>query len=180
MPYIIQIFNRIILRRLGCSFGYWANEHTLNAFQNDNVATLANTRKGMATGLNAEFVRFWFETSFDKIGFNLSREEAKVSHFKWFPYANGGSYRKWYGNLDEIVNWQNDGYRLQTEMTDDGSRVRAVNLNLDYIFKKGVFWTSITSGKNSMKLLPKGSLFSSASNACFPSDENKINYVLAF
>ena len=163
----------------GCSLGYWANEHTLNAFENDNVATLANTRKGMATGLNAVFVRFWFETSFDKIGYNLSREEAKVSQYKWFPYANGGSYRKWYGNLEEVVNWQNDGYRLQTEMTDDGSRVRAVNLNLDFIFKKGIFWTSITSGKNSMKLLPKGALFSSASNACFPYDENRINYILA-
>ena len=163
----------------GSPFGYWVNKHALKAFDNENVASIANTRKGMATGLNAVFVRSWFETCFDKIGFNLSREEAKESLYKWFPYANGGSYRKWYGNLEEVVLWQNDGYRLQTELTDDGSRVRAVNLNLDYIFKKGIFWTSITSGNNSMKLLPKGCLFSSASNACFPSDVSRVNYILA-
>jgi len=163
----------------GSPIGYWVSKRILNAFDGSNVASLSSTRKGMATGLNAVFVRSWFEISFDTIGFNFSREEAKKSIFKWFPYANGGTYRKWYGNLEEIVNWQNDGYRLQTELTDDGSRVRAVNLNLDYIFKKGIFWTSITSGKNSMRLLPKGCLFSSASNACFPSEMSKLNYILA-
>lgn len=69
--------------------------------------------------------------------------------------------------------WENDGYRLQTELTDDGSRVRAVNLNIDYIFRKGINWNSITSGNNSMRMLPKGCLFSSASNACFLFNDKK-------
>ena len=163
----------------GYVIGYWVPKTNLIAFKSESISDIAQTRNGMATGLNAVFVRSWFEINFAKIGFNYSREEAKNTKFKWFPYANGGSYRKWYGNLEDVVIWEDDGYRLQTELTDDGTRIRAVNLNLDYIFRIGVFWSSITSGSNSMKLLPKGVLFSSASNACFPSDKAKLFYVLA-
>ncbi len=100
------------------------------------------------------------------IGFNFSRAEAAESCLRWFPYANGGEYRKWYGNFDDIVNWESDGHRLQTEEHESG-RIRAVNLNLDFIFKPGLSWTSITSGAFSIRALPKGFLFSSASNAMF-------------
>lgn len=164
--------------------GYCMPHKALKAFDCSNLSTIADTRKGMSTGLNDVFVRFWFEVSCKKIGYNLTREGAKQSIFRWFPYANGGSYRKWYGNLEEVVLWENDGYRLQTELTEDGTRVRAVNLNLDYIFKRGIFWSSITSekntsGKNSMKLLPQGCLFSSASNACFPMEKRDNCFILA-
>ncbi len=111
-------------------------------------------------------VRGWHEVSMKEIGFNKSRLEAQKSLLRWFPYANGGEYRKWYGNFDDVVNWENDGHRLQTEEHESG-RIRAVNLNLDFIFKPGLSWTSITSGAFSIRKLPKGFLFSSASNAMF-------------
>lgn len=155
---------------------FWINEQTRAVFECENLNHLGQTRKGMATGLNAVFVRVWHEINYKKIGLGLSRQEAKMSNFKWYPYANGGTFRKWFGNCQDVVMWENDGHRLQNERTEDNSRVRAVNLNLDYIFKEGVFWSSITTNANSMKLLPKGFLFSSASNAWFPnqSDCNKI------
>ena len=158
----------------GCPIGYWVSEKVKLIFTGLKLSDIGQTRKGMATGLNAVFVRNWYEVKSSTIGLCLTREDAKTSKLKWFPYANGGSYRKWYGNMLDVVLWENDGVRLQTEMTDDNTRVRAVNLNLDYIFKEGIFWNSITSGKNSMRLLPAGSLFSSASNACFTND----NYVI--
>ena len=64
-------------------------------------------------------------------------------------------------------------------MTDDKSRIRAVNLNLNYIFKEGIFWSSITSGNNSMRFLPKGCLFSSASNSFFCNKMNDMYYILS-
>ena len=131
----------------------------------------------MATGLNAEFVREWWEVSRAKVGIGVTREAAMALGLKWFPYASGGGFRKWYGNLSEVVNWERDGERLQSEMTPDGSRVRAVNLNLDFVFREGISWTSITSGRLSVRLLPSGSLFSSASNALF-ADSGKLPEIL--
>lgn len=156
----------------GMPIAYWASKAILKCFDNDPINSIATTRKGMATGLNEKFVRFWYELQFQTIGFNMERNEASLSNLKWFPYANGGNYRKWYGNYCDVVNWENDGYKLQTEKHDDGHRIRAVNLNLEYIFKEGISWTSITSSKNSMRLLPKGFLFSSASNAMFVKEQH--------
>ncbi|HHV26668.1 MAG TPA: BREX-1 system adenine-specific DNA-methyltransferase PglX [Tissierellia bacterium] len=160
----------------GNVISYWASSNAVKSFANNkSLRDLCTTRKGMATGCNDEFVRGWYEVYFYKIGFNQSRMDATKSEKKWFPYANGGKFRKWYGNYIDIVNWENDGYRLQTEKHESG-RVRAVNLNLEYIFNEGISWTSITSAKFSIRLLPKGFLFSSASNAMFC--KNKTWYYL--
>lgn len=151
----------------GSPIAYWLSDAIISSFEKGNlISDHCATRKGMATGLNAVFVRAWHEVSIKGIGFNQSRTEAANSCLRWFPYANGGEYRKWYGNFDDIVNWENDGRRLQTEEHESG-RIRAVNLNLDFIFKAGLSWTSITSGAFSIRKLPKGFLFSSASNAMF-------------
>ncbi|WP_370262308.1 BREX-1 system adenine-specific DNA-methyltransferase PglX [Limnobacter sp.] len=151
----------------GSPVAYWLSDAIIKSFERgDLISSHCATRKGMATGLNAVFVRGWHEVSIKEIGFNKSRLEAQKSLLRWFPYANGGEYRKWYGNFDDVVNWENDGRRLQTEEHESG-RIRAVNLNLDFIFKPGLSWTSITSGAFSIRKLPKGFLFSSASNAMF-------------
>lgn len=151
----------------GSPVAYWLSDAVIGSFEKGNlISNACATRKGMATGLNAVFVRSWHEVSILGIGFSQSRAEATRSHLRWFPYANGGEYRKWYGNFDDVVNWEDDGHRLQTEEHESG-RIRAVNLNLDFIFKAGLSWTSITSGAFSIRALPKGFLFSSASNAMF-------------
>jgi type II restriction/modification system DNA methylase subunit YeeA len=155
----------------GSPIAYWVSDNIIKAFESGRfIRTYCSTRKGMATGLNEEFVRMWSEVSLNHIGFGQSRQGAEESRLKWFPYANGGEYRKWYGNYDDVVNWEADGERLQTEKHESG-RVRAVNLNLDFIFKEGLSWTSITSGNFSIRCLPPGFLFSSASNALFSKDE---------
>ena len=64
----------------------------------------------MRTGDNKRFLRQWFEVSLDQIGFNIDNaEDGITSRKKWFPYNKGGAFRKWYGNQDYVVNWQNDG-----------------------------------------------------------------------
>lgn len=158
----------------GSPIAYWLSDVIIKSFdRGDLISEHCSTRKGMATGLNAVFVRAWHEVSIKGIGFNQSRAEAGNSSLRWFPYANGGEYRKWYGNFDDVVNWENDGHRLQTEEHESG-RIRAVNLNLDFIFKPGLSWTSITSGAFSIRKLPKGFLFSSASNAMFCAEDSSL------
>lgn len=122
----------------GSPVAYWVTEAVRSAFEvSGSVDQFSVTRKGMATGDNAKFVRLWPEISFTKIGFNHSRDEALLSKKKWFPYANGGEFRRWAGNIEDVVIWENDGEVLQTELHESG-RIRAVNINLDYIFKSGI------------------------------------------
>lgn len=155
----------------GGPIAYWISSAVIKAFdQAKYIGSRCDTRKGMSTGLNAEFVRVWHEVSRSRIGLGLSRSVAKKSGLKWFPYANGGPFRKWSGNYDDVVNWENDGYRLQTELHESG-RVRAVNLNLEFIFREGLSWTSIGTSGFSIRKLPVGFAFSSAANALFSSDD---------
>jgi hypothetical protein len=150
---------------------FWASEGVFEAFEKGKrLDEFAVTRKGMATGDNGRFVREWFEVNRRAVGFGFDRQGAKDSGFRWFPYANGGAFRKWFGNDMEVVNWENDGQLLQTERHETG-RIRAVNLNLDYIFLPGLSWTSITSSRQSYRFMPKGFLFSSAANSMFPQND---------
>ncbi|MGI6878033.1 BREX-1 system adenine-specific DNA-methyltransferase PglX [Microbacterium sp. gxy059] len=163
----------------GRPLAYRASDDTLAILAGSRrLGDVATTRKGMATGLNAVFVREWWEVSHRRVGLGLTREEALRSGKKWFPYANGGDFRKWYGHLSEVVDWADDGARLRSERTPDGSRLRAVNLNLEFVFDQGVSWTSITSGRLAFRVLPRGSLFSSASNALF-TDEPRLKTAIA-
>jgi type II restriction/modification system DNA methylase subunit YeeA len=154
----------------GSPIGYWINDRAKEIFNKFNsLNSVSQTRKGMATGDNERFVRRWYEVNHQAIGFGLSRAEAAKSFYKWFPYVNGSPYRKWYGGYDDVVDWKNDGKTLRTEKHVTG-RIRAVNLNLDYIFNDGLNWTSISSSHLSVRYTPKGFLFSSASSSLFSSE----------
>ncbi|NLI84510.1 MAG: BREX-1 system adenine-specific DNA-methyltransferase PglX [Propionibacterium sp.] len=147
---------------------YWFSPEVIGLFKRGRtVATVAETAKGMVTADNAAFVRQWWEVSLGRIGFGYAtREKAEASGMRWFPYARGGGYRKWFGNIDAVVDWLDDGRAIQTTMTSDGSRVRATNTNLSRIFKRGVTWSSVTTGRPSFRLVDDGHLFDAAGGIC--------------
>ena len=156
--------------------GYWATNNMLEAFESGiNLGSTGTTRKGMYTGLNEKYVRSWYEVLKPDLALNFTSEKSKESQCKWYPYANGGVFRKWYGNYWDVVFWQYYGEKLRTERAQDG-KIRAGCFNLQYIFTKGVVWNSIGSGTNSMRIMCVGSLFSSASNGWFG---EHTDYVLA-
>ena len=127
----------------------------------------------MATGDNDRFVRFWYEVPFLSCGLSLSRDEAAKSGKKWFPYANGGGLRKWYGSHFFMVDWKDDGNVLRTAKHDSG-RIGAHNFNLELICREGLTWSSISSAYFGVRLLPQGFLFSSASNSAFTTGDNSL------
>lgn len=154
----------------GNPIAYWLSEKAISAFEvGVRIGQVATPRKGMATGNNNKYVRIWSELNIEKIGQGMTRGEAKISNKKWFPYANGGGFRKWYGMIEDVVLWENDGKVLQNAKHTNGL-IRAVGLNLDYIYKEGVTWSPITSAQFSSRLLPAGCLFSSASNTLFQTE----------
>ncbi|WP_433675517.1 BREX-1 system adenine-specific DNA-methyltransferase PglX [Microbacterium gorillae] len=163
----------------GSPIVYWLSEKMRAVFQESPaLERRSRSAKGLVTADNATFVRFWWEVAQDKTGFDRSnREEAQASQRRWFPYAKGGEFRRWAGNLDSVVDWQDDGLRLQKTMTTDGVRVRATNFNLDRIFRAGLAWTVVTSGEQSFRNVPRGSLFDAAAGMC-QSDTDEIHLAI--
>ncbi|WP_285825999.1 BREX-1 system adenine-specific DNA-methyltransferase PglX [Schaedlerella arabinosiphila] len=153
----------------GSPFAYWVSKSLLSAFSKQYfVGDFCEPRVGMATANNERFIRLWYEVSGDKIGMNMAnREEALLSHKKWFPFAKGGECRKWYGNNAYLVNWENDGYEIRNFKDEKTGRIRSHNYNLDFIFQDAITWTVISSATTSFRYCPKGFLYSNSGYGMF-------------
>lgn len=145
----------------GAPMAYWASEEILDAFaQGTPLADIAPTRKGMVTARNDEFLRLWSEVSLkhSSLGRAISREAARESGKRWFGYIKGGPARRWYGNYTYVVDWKDDGHKLQTERHPTENRVWATNFNLDFIFRPNISWGDI-SGAGLTARWSKGDAF---------------------
>ncbi|HDX9577016.1 TPA: BREX-1 system adenine-specific DNA-methyltransferase PglX [Bacillus pseudomycoides] len=138
---------------------YWASEKERNIFrENPKLGELVEARQGLATADNNQFLRLWYEVKHNRIGFVMNNaHEALNSQRKWFPYNKGGSYRKWYGNYDYVVNWENDGYEIKN-FKDSNGKQRSVVRNPSYYFKEAITWSDVTSGEISMRYRIPGSI----------------------
>lgn len=157
--------------------GYWINEKVLDCLQNEQpIEKGIFFRQGMATSDNNRFLRHWPEVKLERIGFSIrSREEAQESGLRWFPYNKGGSYRKWYGNNDLVVNWENDGAEMKafTATLPQGTDVRLKSK--EYYFKEGFTWSALASSI-SVRYCPVGFIFDTKGSMGFPYDNSLIKY----
>ena len=165
----------------GSPVAYWVSNGIRDiCYSAKRLGESAFPRKGMVTADNPRFIRLWFEVADKKIGYGYSsRSMAKDSLKKWFPYAKGGSFRRWGGNLFAIVNWENDGYEL-FHMQSEGYKVGSTNHNLEYIFKPALTWTKITSSDSGFRYNGCGFLFDDASGLCPVKNETEIYKILGF
>lgn len=131
----------------GSPVAYWVSAGLLSAFATGkSLGDIALARNGMKTGENGRFVRLWWEVILQ--GFNSTAcdwKEASSSGAKWFPYNKGGEFRKWYGNNDCIVNWQNEGDEIFNHAKADKRNVQDYPLELK--FKPSASWSLVTSGQ---------------------------------
>ncbi|MDN2451503.1 BREX-1 system adenine-specific DNA-methyltransferase PglX [Leuconostoc sp. UCMA20149] len=144
----------------GSPIAYWASADTFELInETKKFGDAFNTRAGMITGDNSKFIRLWHEVSHDKTGFNYtSRQAAEMSGYKWFPYSKGGDFRRWFGNNEYVVNWENDG-KYMRNFKDSTGKIPAHAFNLDYIFHPQITWSSLSSKTFSARLAPNGFLF---------------------
>ena len=163
----------------GSPIAYWAGEQTASVFErNVSLGDLIEMRKGLATSDNNRFIREWHEVNMDKIGFNYaSREEAMKSKKRWFPLNKGGSFRKWYGNQENVINWENDGYEIRN-FYDENGKLRSRPQNLEYSFKQALTWSKITSGNFSARYCAGGFLFDDAGAIGHSNDKNLLLKIL--
>ncbi|WP_371816279.1 BREX-1 system adenine-specific DNA-methyltransferase PglX [Exiguobacterium sp. s150] len=140
-------------------------EILLNYEKSPTLDKFGEGKFGLSTGDNEKFVRYWYEVCKDNVSiFN--------KNYKWIPLANGGEYRKWYGNNLEVINWMNNGEEIKNHPS---SNIR----NERFYFKEGITWTKLSSSKFGVRYLPSGFIFSGTSSSYFPYKTEDLTIVLA-
>lgn len=163
----------------GAPIAYWVPEKVFYTYLNSEpLKHFSKALTGMRTGDNTRFLRYWHEVSIRKIGLYFTKSDALNSSLKWFPYNKGGGFKRWYGNNELIVNWENDGFEIK-ELTKINYPQLGDNLgwkitNEDKYFCNGITWGGLTSATVSFRWSDLGALFDSNKGAMmFPSTLNK-------
>ncbi|SFS09266.1 BREX-1 system adenine-specific DNA-methyltransferase PglX [Anaeromicropila populeti] len=169
------------LRIPGKPYAYWSSEAVIGAFSKaEPLSSIAEPRQGVKTLNNDLFLKLWFEVSPEKVDYNCSSIEESVStRKKWFPYNKGGSFRKWFGNNDYLVNWENDGRDMKKLAVEKYHSVTRTITNISYFFLPGLTWSSLSSGNISLRAFDKGFIFDSKGSSMFFADRTIEKYVLA-
>ena len=158
----------------GSPIAYWASNCIINSFSKyKKIVDIGESRSGMQTGNNNLFLRLWYEI--DSNTMELSQKpQRKLSLKKWFPQPKGGSYRKWYGNFDYLVNFQNNGQELKKY---EGT---SIIKNSQFYFREGISWSHTTSSSFSARYMPEGCIFNVEAPSFYPNKEISLLYILAF
>lgn len=165
----------------GTPIAYWLSNAVVNNFDSmKTIGDYGNGRIGLVTGDTGRFIRFWHEVSVNRIGFGIkNNDESIASGRRWFPIHNGGEYRKWYGNLDSVVNWENDGYEMKFD-NYMGKRVRSHNYNGEYAFQRALSWTTISTGDFCCRYAENGFIFDAAGPFFVANKQNELLCIMAF
>lgn len=165
----------------GIPFAYTMSDEMISAYAKGLLGNVFTTREGMATAGNDVFLRMWYEVAHNDICFGCANSTvAFESNMKWFPYNKGGDYRKWYGNNDYVVDWENDGQRIRNNIDEKTGRIRSHNYNGEYAFRRGLTWSSISAGDISIRWSDEGFLFDSKGAKGFAYSENEMYAILGF
>ena len=159
----------------GMPVAYWVSVNTINAFDKPKLESGVNAVKGLDTCDNDTFVRFWNEVDIHNINFS-ARSSEDTFEAKWYPYCKGGGYSKWYGFMDKVVDWKDDGNILRN-LRDSNGKIKSRPQNIRYYFKEGLTWSTITGYKLSLRYM-NHCIFGGGGSAMFMS--SNLYYNLCF
>ena len=166
----------------GSPIGYWVSQKIFSRFAgNLALSAVCKPTQGLATADNARFIRYWHEVTLARIGFGMgSAEEAKESGKKWFPITKGGTFRRWYGNMEYVVNWEHNGVEIKNFKDIDG-KLKSRPQNEGFYFGKiGATWSTISSGKPSFRYFDRSWLFETKGSVCFPYADNDLYCIMGY
>ncbi len=158
-----ESFNKIP----GSPIAYWVSENFIKAFEKGKTLDqIADCRTGMQTGNNNLYMRNWFEVSYTQT--NILGEDGK-----WMKYNCGGESKKWYGNHNNVVLWENNGEKVKAEK---GSVIR----NESFFMRQGISWKRIGSSEFFLRYLPPGFIFDQSGDSMFLNDDKYLKYILGY
>lgn len=170
----------------GSPIVYWLSNDEINVFdENPLLSDLATLKHGMSTSDNNRFMRQWYEVSILNSCFDAENaEQAIESKKKWFPFCKGGTFKRWYGNHDYVVNWFNNGAEIKDETN---RKYPYLNGNLgfvigaeEYYFHEALTWSSISSSSACFRYLPKGFVICNKGQTLYPNTGIEQNYLLGW
>lgn len=146
----------------GSPIAYWVSEKFIKIFSNNKIASVTISDGQTKTGDNDKFLRMIWEVSQRSCG----------TQQKWVKHPKGGTFRRWYGNLDTLINWSQPArshYR-----SDHVARILP-----EYLWwRKGICWTLITSSKQSFRIVNDDEIFNLAAPTLFPKDNSDLHLLL--
>ena len=165
----------------GSPVAYWVSDNLVSAFASGiRFKEVGDTRQGMATSDVNRFTRYWYEPSFASIGWDYTDLETTENGLHtWFPYIKGGSFRKWYGNEEYLVNWKYNGRDVKQYAAKLYKSYSRTIKNISEYLKPCISWGMVTSGDISVRFYPAGQIFDIAGCCCFSKDDVRL-YLLAF
>ncbi|WP_311317055.1 BREX-1 system adenine-specific DNA-methyltransferase PglX [Lactobacillus delbrueckii] len=162
----------------GSPVAYWASEKVAKSFvENSLLSDLVQSSVGIQSGDNDKFIHFWWEIDIEKFSSSANTVDDSYSSYKWYPYNKGGLYRKWYGNDDSVIDWQNDGEDIKRNSEVTGHHYQQYKDELK--FKPLVTWSRISSGNPAFRYKDHGYLSDMAGFSMYCSRE-KLKPILAF
>lgn len=174
-----QVSARNFSKIPGAPVAYWVSKRVLEVFRNKKLNKVAEPRVGLQTGENDRFTRMWYEVETTRLCLCAhSRKAAMQSYARWFPYNKGGDFRKWYGNNDCVVNWENDGNEIRN-FKDERGKLRSRPQNMDTYFKESITWSKISSGIMAFRYKPYGHVYDVAGTSIF-AEHDMLMYLQGF
>lgn len=165
----------------GNPIAYWASEKIFSAFEKMQLRDVADAKQGMATSDNDRFLRLWHEVGYESICVVCkSTGESVLRSEKWYSYNKGGTFRRWFGNNEYVVNWHKNGEELKSFVEEinklrPGGRLK----NQEYYFLENVTYSSLSSGLFSARYNPSGFLFDTKGSCIFPKKVS-IEHLISF
>lgn len=152
----------------GMPVAYWVSEAVNRCFEKGlKFDEFASPKQGIKTADKDRFLRFWHEINYERSSIFDSNID------KWFPCNKGGAFRKWYGNNEYVVNWENDGYEI-CNFKDENGKMKSRPQNLPYMLKEGLTYTNISSSTFGVRYSPPGFIYDAAGSLIYV--ENKKMY----
>lgn len=159
---------------------YAASREDLAALSSrPKVGDVLTTREGLTTGDNDRFMRRWFEVSQRRVSLPTDIDSERFLRRRWYAYVKGGEFRRWYGNIDFVVDWEHDGQRVKSNIDPATKRIRSHNYNGDFAHLEGLTWSGMSSSKFSARFVPAGHMFDAKGPMGFAADHIDLLAVLA-
>lgn len=152
-------------------YAYWVSDIVFNILATvPQLDSIASARKGLTTGDNDQFVRIWNEVVWNKTSLTNSKNA------KWFPMTKGGDFRKWYGNNNYVVNWENSGFEI-CNFKDENGKLRSRPQNISFYFKEAISWND-TGAKDLAFRYQDNKFIPNASGPCVYADNTHLIYFM--